>query len=379
MDDYSDLQRKNSARESVNKTTEDSQKKTELGGLTEEEAHLLELQNGIEKSEEFVKLDSFKSEMPQTQEDEDLLSKPKELSLEERLAKLKGGGDEPKELSLEERFARLQGGGDKPKELSLEERFAKLQGGDKAPSSDKTVLSIRGSLGGFKVGDELDPKKANTQGTHPIFKIKHNGKTYYLKGVGRTKDEEVGLSAQEEHGIAVPEHAEVKLSDNKKYQITRDVPGLKEGLFNINWYTGDDKEKLKPQQKKFLVDLGKQHIADIRVCNVDRLPWEGNSYRVNLKNIFSSMFTGELLGLDTEADMNITEEKQRDIENELSLMLSSPKESAAKIYDIISKGGKRGRLDAEELKKEDFVDAFSEGLLAGLKVEYTSPYMDVEE
>ncbi|BDS13147.1 hypothetical protein [Aureispira anguillae] len=383
MSSYQDPNFQDFDQQSVN-SDKDLKNKTSLD-LTLEDDPIVKLQKGIEKGDEFGKLEQLNEALPQTQEEEDSLQKkdkkPIEKVSKDEDEKDDGLGDLWKRLEMlkkpiePEQDLSEQNDED---ELDLMRRLEQLKLPDvpvDKKDARKEVAKIKGKLDGIEVGTKLTPEKVDTQGTHPIYKIKHNHQNYYLKKVGGAKDEETGLNAQAAHGVSVPEHAEIVLDDGYTYQVTGEIKYLQEGFFGIGWYADEGQTKLVDKQAQLLFDLGKQHIADIRVCNVDRLPWEGNSYRANLKNVFIDLLTGKLLGLDTEADMNITEEKEKDIKAELLKIEKSPEGCADMIYDIISKGGKTGKLDATALKKKDFVDVFAKGLSAGLKIDYTSPYM----
>lgn len=370
MSDYIDPTFKDLGQESVN-NSEDNVKKQEHSEHVVEDDPMVALAKKIQGGDEFLELQSFQDQMPKTQKDED------ELQLGDQ--KDEDGGGDLDLLQFLNDLPDVPNKGTKDDvvedDFDLEARLRMLQ--EDAPvQQDNVITEVTGQLAGFEVDTALDLTQEETQGTHPIYTVELNSKKYYLKEVSATKDEEEGLNAQAVHGITVPGHVKIEMSDGKTYQVTEGIKFLREGLSNITWYTDDEKTTLDPSKKQLLVDLGIQHIADIRVCNVDRLPWEGNNYKANMKNVFMDMWTGKLLGLDTEADTQITREKEEDIEKELLAIGENPETCAATIFDVISKKGKTGIVDAEELKKEDFVEVFASGLKKGLKVDYKSPYRE---
>lgn len=209
----------------------------------------------------------------------------------------------------------------------------------------------------IEVGTKLSLEKQLKGGTHPVYVVQIRERAFVLKKEPAGKSEFEGMKAMQQAGVQVPAAAQLQ-TDKGTYVLMEFI----ENLFNgMQWL---DDNKLAPKQiEDAAVDLGRMHVIDVRVCNVDRLPWRGNKYTGHLFNVFYAAAVGKVIGIDTEKQNEITEKMKEDIDAEIAEIRKNPKDYAAEMFNKLSKSRAKEKptLVAEE-NKTAFKNGFAQGL-----------------
>lgn len=236
-------------------------------------------------------------------------------------------------------------------------------GASKGPPTLK-VTAIHGVLGdwpGLAEGTPLTLTISKKKSSRDLFETSVGGQACMLKSEVAGKSEFDGLRIQAEHGVRIPKAASVTLEDGSLYLLMGFEKYLSEGLGSANVMSPDEMQVAAE-------GMGRMHIADIKMCNVDRLPWRGNGYTGHWFNVFFDAISREAIGLDSEAHLEITETMRKDVEAELEEIRANPQAYAEKIYKILSTKADKDKLLADEKKGPAFIKGFATGLMAGLKV-----------
>ena len=115
--------------------------------------------------------------------------------------------------------------------------------------------------------------------------------------------------------------------------------------------------------------LGKMHVMDIKIANVDRLPWRGNNYTGHPHNVFTDLITGKAIGIDTEKKENLSPEMKEAVQDELYdiKFTSGFYKYASTTVDRLTQKRDKNKLTLEGVRKEVFKREFAEGLKEALK------------
>jgi len=228
------------------------------------------------------------------------------------------------------------------------------------PSVPFTVQLIAGAIGdlgvGVKENDVLKGIPSSSKSSYPLYEVMLEGKKFMLKKEPGDKSEFMGMEEMAKQGIKVPNALWLMIEGKGGWVLMDFIQHLGPGMASMNRLN-------KVTMAKSAYGLGKMHIADIQMVNVDRLPWRGNRYSGHLNNVFTSMLTGEVIGIDSEHVIDMTEEMKLDVQAEMKEIESDPLTYAAKIYEIIStkKDANKLNLDDEEVVTA-FVTNFARGL-----------------
>jgi hypothetical protein len=242
----------------------------------------------------------------------------------------------------------------------LVEKLGGTQKKDEVEEKDvqKKIKKINGSVGGKPPELEADQtlvlKASDKRASQPLFDVEVNGKAYLLKQERAGKSEFLGMTEMDKAKVDVPSTVSVTLDDGNEYMLMEVVPHLRTGLGTFG--------ALEPEAlEKAAYQLARVHVTDVRILNVDRLPWRGNGNKGHLFNVFTQGLSGAVMGLDSEHDLNVTEEKQKDQQAELVEIAEDPEAYATRMLKSVSAANK-DKLDLDEKQAVIFVKAFAAGL-----------------
>ena len=230
-----------------------------------------------------------------------------------------------------------------------------------------TVFAVLDRLGmgvpDLDEGDAIIAEKSGEQSSHPLFNVELSGKRYVLKGEPSNKSEFAGMQAMAEQGLRVPSTLSLMLSDGKDYILMEYVPYLATGLRSFTGHAEETLEEAGLRLERMGSQLGRVHVTDVRILNVDRLPWRANGYTGHLNNVFVTQ--DQVLGMDSEKDMDETEEKNKDRQAELEEMAKDPAAYATRMAELLSRPNK-DKLMLEEEHLPFFIKGFAAGIAAAL-------------
>lgn len=234
------------------------------------------------------------------------------------------------------------------------------------PSLPFTVQMIAGTIGDLgvsvKENDVLKGIPSSAKSSYPLYEVMLEGKKFMLKKEPIDKSEFMGMEEMAKQGIKVPNALWLMIEGKGGWVLMDFILHLGPGMASMNRL---DKDTMA----KSAFGLGKMHIADIQMANVDRLPWRGNRYSGHLNNVFTSLLTGEIIGIDSEHMIDMTTEMELDIHAEMKEIESDAFAYAEKIYGIISTKMDANKLNLGNIEvKTAFVENFAIGLSDGSKL-----------
>lgn len=223
----------------------------------------------------------------------------------------------------------------------------------------KKVVKVNGVLGSApKIAEEtvLALTKSKKQSSHALYELTYDSAPYMLKEEPAGKSEFQGLEIQDKHGVAVPPALSLTMDDGKTYLLMGFVKHLGEGLASLN-------QRDAETMLSMATELGRMHVADVRMGNVDRLPWRGNGHKGHLFNVFVDMLAGKIIGLDSESKLVKDETMQKDIKEELAEIKGDPGKYAEAMFDRLTKVVDKDKLN---LSEKEVQEAFKKGFATGL-------------
>lgn len=238
------------------------------------------------------------------------------------------------------------------------------------------VSMVVSKLGDLGVAVEEDTvfsgTKSSKQSSHPLFEVTIDGKKFMLKKEPEGKSEFMGMEEMSNQGIKVPAAMLLFIENHGEFLLMEYITSLGPGLGTMNAI---------PELKlgKAASDLGKMHATDIRIGNVDRLPWRGNGGTGHLNNVFTDVLSREIVGLDSELNVDIKDDLLAAIKQELHDIEADAATYAANMYAFLIKDGNKDKLVMSDGKRDIFIEHFAAGLTAALPEDIDGLYAQLED